>query len=218
MSRTRASAKAAGATSCAICGSHIETTNDKRTQRKKYCSRECLNEHRRRRYALNPKPRKPRPTLSERLWSRVEKLPTGCWEWQGYRLPSGHGQIEGADRRVTTTHRAAWETTFGPIPDGLLVRHKCDNPPCVNPEHLELGTAADNSRDAVERGRNARGFALPQTVLSIADVTAIRSRYRVFTIPGRRGRHSNRNELATEFGVSPGHIKEIVGGRERVNG
>ena len=49
-------------------------------------------------------------------------------------------------------------------------------------------------------------------------LTAIRSRYRVFTIPGRRGRHSNRNELATEFGVSPGYIKEIVGGRERVNG
>ena len=101
------------------------------------------------------------------------------------------------------------ETALPSLGDAIELRHAAGQ---------SAKTAADNSRDAVERGRNARGFALPQTVLSIADVTAIRSRYRVFTIPGRRGRHSNRNELATEFGVSPGHIKEIVGGRERVNG
>lgn len=159
-----------------------------------------------------------RTTLAQRMWSRAVKQPGGCWEWQGYRMPSGHGQIGIPGRRVTTTHRVAWEIANGrAIPQGLMVRHRCDNPPCINPKHLEIGTAADNSRDAVERGRVARGISHPHTRLSEAQVIEIRARYRRFTVPGLRGYRSNRDYLASEYGVSGKYIVAIAGRRERTD-
>lgn len=155
--------------------------------------------------------------LSERLYSKSIQLENGCIEWQGYRMPFGHGQILLQGKKVTTAHRAAWIAKYGEIPDGLIVRHKCDNPPCINVDHLELGTHKDNMQDAVKRNRNAKGFMLPHTKLSDEQVKEIRERYKVFTIPGVRGRRSNKSELALEYGVSEGHIKEIIGKRERVN-
>ena len=113
------------------------------------------------------------------------------------------------------THRAAWLVTYGSIPDGLVVRHKCDNPPCCNPEHLELGTHQQNVQDAVDRNRVARGRQLPQTKLSPEQVLEIRDRYAVLTIPGKRGRHSNARELADEYGVSVNHLRQIAYGNEQ---
>lgn len=206
--RNRASAKKAG--TCDNCGRALAVPQ------RKTCSRECLNAIRRRRYT--PRPRSAKRSLAERLWSRVERMPTGCWEWQGYRMPFGHGQIAlgGGGRQVTTTHRAAWMVAHGD-PGALIVRHKCDNPPCVNPHHLELGTAADNSHDAVKRGRTARGATHPNTRLTDADIATIRREYAVVTIPGQRGRHSNRKELARRFGVQPKYIADIAAGRERAD-
>lgn len=74
-----------------------------------------------------------------------------CLEWQGARL-RGYGRVRRAGR-MQYAHRVAWEEVNGPIPDGLLVLHRCDNPPCVRPEHLFLGTDADNARDKAEKGR-----------------------------------------------------------------
>lgn len=80
-----------------------------------------------------------------------------CLVWVGKLNKAGYGRIaykdEGGKRVNTGTHRLAYELKNGPIPMGLLVRHKCDNRPCANVEHLELGTHADNARDATERGR-----------------------------------------------------------------
>ena len=78
---------------------------------------------------------------------------SGCWEWKGPRHSNhGYGTISFKKRRLRV-HRAMYEMIHGPLAPGLLVRHTCDNPPCANPAHLISGTAADNSRDMVERGR-----------------------------------------------------------------
>lgn len=154
-------------------------------------------------------------SLHQRLYSQSIITESGCIEWQGYKMPFGYGQIMLENQKVTTTHRAAWILEYGEIPNGLMVRHKCDNPPCVNINHLELGTAKDNSDDAIKRNRVAREFKLPRTVISDEQVIEIRNKYKVFTTPGIRGRQSNKSQLAEEYGISEGYIKEIIGKRER---
>lgn len=95
----------------------------------------------------------PRATLAERLDARLLKgaEPGACWVWTGATL-KGYGQIGDAGV-VKYAHRVAYELAFGPIPDGLMVCHRCDNPPCCNPDHLFTGTALDNVADMVGKGR-----------------------------------------------------------------
>jgi hypothetical protein len=80
---------------------------------------------------------------------------SGCWEWTGYCDPRGRG-ILGVDRRPMLASRYVWELEYGPIPEGMLVCHHCDNPPCVRTGHLFLGTYADNNRDRDRKHRNRR--------------------------------------------------------------
>ena len=84
---------------------------------------------------------------------------TGCWEWRGPLNTRGYGQITRSRDGVICgqVHRIMYERHIGPIPDGYQIRHKCDNPPCSNPDHLEVGTHSENMRDMWERGRNAGG-------------------------------------------------------------
>jgi hypothetical protein len=86
----------------------------------------------------------------------LENKETGCIEWIARRVPWGYGLVcvKGKDTRA---HRYSWERTYGPIPDGLHVLHRCDNPPCVNPEHLFIGTNQDNVADKVAKGRCPKG-------------------------------------------------------------
>ena len=72
------------------------------------------------------------------------------------------------------TNRLSYETWVGPIPEGMVIRHKCDNPPCINPEHLELGTMKDNSQDMVQRGRSPKGERHGMSKLTEDDVRHIR--------------------------------------------
>lgn len=79
-----------------------------------------------------------------------------CVEFEGYRDAKGYGRVMMRNpRRVERAHRVTWTETHGPIPVGMVVRHRCDNPACVRVDHLQLGTKADNNRDMVERGRHA---------------------------------------------------------------
>jgi hypothetical protein len=154
-----------------------------------------------------------RGTVNERFWAKVDKGP-GCWTWNAGREPKGYGQF-GMDRggtRWTTTpaHRVAWELVNGPIPEGLLVLHHCDNPPCVRPDHLYIGTHADNARDRTERGRgrqcppelHARGERHARSKLTETTVRDIRSRYAAGGI--------SQQALADEYGTIQSAISCVI--------
>ena len=94
----------------------------------------------------------PPPDIEERLWGHLKVTDTGCAEWTRSTTTKGYGCIQFKER-LALTHRVAWELTNGPIPEGLCVCHRCDNPPCCNPEHLFLGTYADNIHDMIAKGR-----------------------------------------------------------------
>lgn len=85
-----------------------------------------------------------------------EEDPNGCIEWTGSKFGTGYGKFM-VDGKRYSAHRWSYERFIGPIPEGMVVRHKCDNRPCVNPEHLLVGTQRQNCEDTVERERTARG-------------------------------------------------------------
>ena len=115
-----------------------------RAGRGRYCSLSCRSRARRR-------------PITERFWPKVAKG-DGCWEWMG-ECRKGRGQgygiiAEGGDKgKGLSAHRVSWEIHFGPVPAGLCVCHHCDNPPCVRPDHLFLGTVQDNAKDMGAKGR-----------------------------------------------------------------
>lgn len=134
--------------------------------------------------------------MKQKIKSRVKIDPaTQCWIWQGALRPNGYGQIN--SRRA---HRVSYETFNGPIPAGHVVMHKCDNPPCVNPEHLVTGTQADNMRDMRVKGRDnyLLGQEHSRAKLTEADVRAIRSDKRT------------RQVIADEYGVTRKAIEKII--------
>ena len=93
--------------------------------------------------------------VRERFWSKVKKG-NGCWEWQGTKS-LGYGVAWLSKQKKIRAHRLSYTLNIGPIPNGLCVLHKCDNPACVKPNHLFLGTLADNVRDMVSKKRCAYG-------------------------------------------------------------
>lgn len=100
-----------------------------------------------------------RPNLARRLtveqfWAKIERG-DGCWTWLASVSPWGYGRspFPGRSGRLVMAHRIAWELTNGPIPDGLIVCHHCDNPRCCRPDHMFLGTDKDNAMDAARKGR-----------------------------------------------------------------
>lgn len=95
-------------------------------------------------------------SLSERFWAHVRKGES-CWEWMGYRDPKGYGRFKPSKASSESlAHRFAWTQENGAIPEGLFVLHRCDNPACVKPDHLFLGTRGDNNNDMARKGRHGR--------------------------------------------------------------
>jgi len=112
-----------------------------------------------------------------RFWPKVQKPndPDGCWLWTGARVRGGYGFFHDGERNGVA-HRWSYEEKYGPIPDGLLACHKCDVPACVNPDHIFLGTHADNERDKIRKARRrvARSAPLYQRKLAPLDPTRCR--------------------------------------------
>ncbi len=121
-------------------------------------------------------------SFAERFWAKVLIAEgDGCWEWQRGRFPKGYGRValprHGNDTQPQEgAHRIAWLLTNGPIPDGLWVLHRCDNPPCCRPDHLFLGTLQDNVDDMVAKGRHRLGRHEPRRKFDLTFVVAIRQR------------------------------------------
>lgn len=149
---------------------------------------------------------KSKRVLTERFWSHVSiGLPDECWEWQASKK-HGYGKTA-IDNHSVSAHRLAYELTHGAIPNGLLICHKCNNPPCCNPKHLYAGTYADNLQDSIKAGT---AYCLPpmygqqnhKTKLTDESVRLIRNLYTNNNVP--------RKQLARQFGVSVSNIDAIV--------
>lgn len=180
---------------CLICGSlFFEKPSRIRAGRGKFCSSAC---YRKGRYLYS------RP-LADRFRDHVgPPTESGCLPWTASVI-RGYGQINRGDGQPVLAHRLAWELANGPIPDGLFVCHKCDNPICVNVDHLFLGTAKDNMVDAVSKGRSARGERAGPSKLTLEKVLEIKKLY-------SQGNHTQQG-LADRFGVCQQAIQKILSG------
>ena len=124
---------------------------------------------------------------------------TPCWEWTGAKDRKGYGLFGRSGR----AHRVAWERANDePIPEGMCVCHRCDNPPCINPAHLFPDTIQGNNLDCVNKRRHARGTKSGAAKLSDSDIKQIR-------LDSRRAR-----EIAAEYGVTDSHICAIKNGKK----
>lgn len=153
---------------------------------------------------------------AERLvrWTDRSGGPDACWLWTGTRTAFGYGKLgvrsATGGRRGVRAHRVAYELAHGPIPEGLCVLHRCDNPACCNPAHLSLGTQADNMRDMAAKGRHyarvrpervARGARVAGAKLTEATVREMRAAHAVGAKP---------RELAAKYNVAPSSVRRLL--------
>lgn len=131
---------------------------------------------------------------------RLKRMPSGCLEWQGSRDRRGYGTLR-AGKKDHKAHRVAYERAYGPITDGRFVCHTCDNPPCCEPKHLFLGTAADNTADMRKKGRGARGVTMGAAKLNDHAVRQIRRL-------AEQG--VTQQSIAATFGIDQTTVSKIV--------
>lgn len=142
-------------------------------------------------------------TLARRFWSNVEKSDGGCWMWIGTKVNKGYGVI-GYRGKAIGAHRMSYIIHHGEIPDGMILLHSCDNPSCVNPDHLRLGTRAENCADKVAKGRQNRGETNSNAKVTETDVIEMRRLY---------ANGSTCAELAEKYSLSGVGVWQIVTGR-----
>lgn len=142
-----------------------------------------------------------KPKTLEDLLTQVEKKESGCWEWVGYRDKHGYGwrYWEGRD---WMTHRLVMKLLGHKLSRSIWVCHRCDNPPCCNPDHLFLGGPKENIDDKVSKGRQSKGAKHGMAKLTGAQVEEIRARYAAGGV--------TQKQLALEYGISDGQISYLV--------
>jgi hypothetical protein len=146
-------------------------------------------------------------SLEGRFWRKVA-IADGCWEWLGSKIPSGYGHIQegGQGSKKLSAHRLSYRIHHGDIPPGMVVMHSCDNPSCVNPDHLRVGTYKENTRDMMRKKRHRYvaplGSQNGKSILTEAEVRYIRERPKM-----------THAALARELGVSPNCVRGVRIGR-----
>ena len=145
----------------------------------------------------------PEQRLNSVGWATFNRRPhlTPCWEWSGLTDRAGYGRVFDG-QRVAAAHRVAYATWVGPLADGVHVLHQCDNPPCINPDHLHTGDDAANMAEMVARKRSDNGERRWSSKLTDQDVADIRAAY-----TGERGQQAR---LAERYGVASSWISMIV--------
>jgi len=148
---------------------------------------------------------RPETPIRYRLLAKIDlKNSTGCWEWSGARVPQGYGLIKRKDGTQLRAHRVAYELVYGLIPKGMFVCHRCDNPSCVRPSHLFVGSHDQNMADMVAKGRAARmqGHCNGSAKLKAIEVISIRTSVDSYS------------RIARQFGVSSSAVG-LIKRRER---
>lgn len=144
-----------------------------------------------------------------KLWPRIRIDENGCWLWQAGKDKDGYGRLQWRRRDGKTerrAHRIAWILSFGEIPEGMMILHKCDVPGCCNPIHLRLGNALDNSNDMIQKGRSMgpRGELSGHSKLTDADVIEIRRLHKTGI---------TQRAIALQFPVGYKAVNKIVHGQ-----
>lgn len=160
--------------------------------------------------ACTPHSRGPKGTREERFWARVQKT-DGCWLWIGGRNKAGYGNFSpGGTASMIGAHRVSYELHYGPIPQGLHVLHRCDVPSCVRPDHLFLGTVADNVRDMYDKGRANRPTTFDYVLRGERAYSAKLTESSVRDIRQRRQEGESLGSLAQRYQVTVSAIHAVV--------
>lgn len=191
---------------CKECGA--EFTYLYKSRKRQFCSRLC---------AVKKHNRRLIESEVDRFWSRVAKgAPDECWPWQYGTNSDGYGNFKLNDGSQIGSHRFSWSLENGPIPDGMHVLHSCDNPPCVNQNHLFLGNQEINVADMMSKGRGnkssgddwykrqgqqARGERIARAIFTESDVISIRAKVSAGQTVA---------SLAREMSVNDSAIRHIV--------
>lgn len=204
------------ALTCFVCGAGFSVIPS-RANKARTCSLACWNQHQK---AVNPPEMKPKwpywkpcssLPIAERIRARSVVMGSGCMEWTDRLSRAGYGRTTYLGKEWGA-HRLSWFLKNGPIPDGMNVLHKCDNPPCINPEHLFLGTHLDNMRDMAAKGRAKSGGVFGEDH-GHAKLTSNEVEEILIALALAKSKDGTSGRLALKYGVSDATISHIKHGK-----